>query len=116
MDTKAVTPKEIPELRKHQESESKKYITPFFNDCVGHINKVVRTTYWGDKDNITAEVPHIMWHKYDKLIRKDAYGIYEDLVKFYENAGWHVFSSTGGHKMFYLTLTPQDIWDNKNKK
>lgn len=112
-----LTPQSIPDIMARQTKESPYYIEPFKQLCIEYINEVIRKSDWNRSDNYTAEIPFSLWHtNYPRLLSEDAYKVYPELIKQYENSGWHVFASTGAQKLFYFTLTPLEIWDKKESK
>ena len=110
-----ITPSSIPDIMARQTNESSNYIEPFKQLCIKFINEHIDESDWNRSDNYTAEIPFSLWHdNFPRLLSEDAYKVYTELVKLYENKGWHVFASTGNIKFAYFTLTPQEIHDKKD--
>lgn len=115
---KPINPNEIHAIMMDKGKISETFISSFKNLVIEYINnQIIKCDWWHD-DNTTAEIPFSLWHENfdNKLLSKHAYSVFPEIEKHYQDSGWHTFTSTGAHKMWYITLTPQHIWDKKQKE
>jgi adenine-specific DNA methylase len=108
METKNIplSPKDIPSIIKGAEVIARENKAEFKNIIIGLVNKHIQESDWTINDNYTAEIQnHLLYQDFrNRMTRNVASEVYTEVIKEFEDAGWHVFSSTGADRLLYMTL------------
>lgn len=106
---KPPTKKEVEKLIVENEFAYQKYLPIFKENCIRHINDKLSKHNWGTYNQlgtITIVIPFELHNPYKTVdpLYKLIFVVYGELVKELNEAGWHVFSTTGEQFAMSFTL------------